>query len=429
VGDLVHDHAAVLRRLLTASRGSTSSQQEVVMALPFEGIRVLEMTVFQQGTYPGALLGDLGADVVKIEGPDSPDPGRQLMNFAGPDYNAYFHTLNRGKRAICLDLKTESGRNVLYKLVETADVFVSNLRLKALQRLGADYPSLSRINPRIIYGRASGYGPKGPDSGLASMDILGQARGGLMSVNGDPAGPPRTAGADIADHTGALTMAFGIATALLHRERTGEGQEVDASLLGGQLCIQSHNITYSWWSGKLPVRRAHHLPSATWNWYEASDGKWFTIGMNRQMYWPGICKVIDRPEWLEDERYGSLESRLEHGDELYAAMQDIFHTKPRSQWISAFAEADLAATPVNNYHELAEDPQVVQNYVDYVERPDGGGKLPMVGTPVIFGKTPGYVHGMGPEFGQHTEEVLLEAGFDWDAIEALREEGAIGARD
>ena len=125
--------------------------------------------------------------------------------------------------------------------------------------------------------------------------------------------------------------------------RPGEGQEVDASLLGGQLCIQSHNITYSWWSGKLPVRRPRHLPSATWNWYEASDGKWFTIGMNRQMYWPGICKVLGRPEWLEDERYETLESRLEHGDELYDAMQAIFHTRPRAEWIHAFAEADLAA--------------------------------------------------------------------------------------
>ena len=248
-----------------------------------------------------------------------------------------------------------------------------------------------------------------------------------MSVTGDPSGSPRTAGADIADHTGALTMGFGLATALLHRERTGEGQEVDASLLGGQLCIQSHNITYSWWSGKQPVRR-HHLPSATWNWYQAADDKWFVIGMNRQMYWPGICEVIDKPDWLVDERFATLESRLEHGDDLYDQLQAIFGKKTRKEWLIAFAQADLLATPVNDYQELAEDPQVIANYVNYVERPDGGEPLPMVGPPVIFGKTPGRIKGMAPEFGQHTEEVLLEAGFDWDRISALRAEGAIGAR-
>ncbi len=397
------------------------------MSLPFEGIRVLEMTVFQQGTYPGAMMADLGADVIKIEGPDSPDPGRELLNFSGTEFNAYFHTLNRGKRAICLDLKQEPAQEAFYKLVETADVFVSNLRLGALQRLKADYPALSKVNPRIIYGRASGYGPAGPDSGLASMDILGQSRGGLMSVTGPPDGPPRSAGAAIADHVGALTMAFGLSTALMHRERTGEGQEVDASLLGGQLCIQSHNITSSWWSGIVPPRRSR-LPTATWNTYTGSDGKWLTLGMNRQMYWPGICKVVERPQWLTEERFASLENRRDNADELYDELQSIFSTKPRAEWIRIFAEADLLVTPVNDYQDLAEDEQVKQNYINYVDRPDGGEPLPMVGLPVIFGKTPGYIHGMAPEFGQHTEEVLLEAGFDWDEIATLREEGAIGAR-
>lgn len=394
------------------------------MALPFDGIRVLEMTVFQQGTFPGAMLSDLGADVIKIEGPDSPDPGRELINFADQPYNAYFQTLNRGKRAVCLDLKKAAAREVFYKLVETADVFVSNLRLQPLIRLGADYPSLSKINPRLVYGRASGYGPEGPEAGLASMDILGQARGGLMSVTGGISGPPRSAGAAIADHTGALTMAFGIATALLHRERTGEGQEVDASLLGGQLCIQTHNITYSWWSGKVPQRR-DRMPSATWNTYQGSDARWFAIGMNRQMYWPGICKVVGRLDWLDDERFGGLESRLLHADALFEAMQQIFETRPAAEWVRLFSENDLLATPVNDYADLFADPQVSANYIDYLQPPEGEA-LPIVGIPVIFGKTPGHPKGMAPEFGQHTEEVLLEAGFSWEQIATLREEGAIG---
>jgi crotonobetainyl-CoA:carnitine CoA-transferase CaiB-like acyl-CoA transferase len=257
------------------------------------------------------------------------------------------------------------------------------------------------------------------------MDILGQARGGLMSVTGGASGPPRSAGAAIADHTGALTMAFGLATALFHRDRTGEGQEVDASLLGGQLCIQTHNITYSWWSGKVPKRR-DRLASATWNSYQGSDGKWFALGMNRQMYWPGICKVTGRLDWLDDERYGQLETRLVHADALYDDLQAIFSTKPAGEWVRAFADADLLATPINDYEDLSNDPQVIANYVDHIEPPDGSGPLPIVGLPVVFSKTPGHARGMAPEFGQHTEEVLLEAGYEWDEIAALKEEGAVG---
>src|SRR5262249_15592024 len=160
-------------------------------AQALEGIRVLDMTIFQQGTYPGAMFADLGADVIKVEGPDSPDPGRWVgaQNSAPGGYNAYFQSLNRGKRGICIDLKQDAGREVFYKLVETADVFVSNMRRPALKKLGVDYESLRKINPRIIYARGSAYGPKGPDADLGGMDPLGQARGGIMSVNGYPDQP------------------------------------------------------------------------------------------------------------------------------------------------------------------------------------------------------------------------------------------------
>jgi crotonobetainyl-CoA:carnitine CoA-transferase CaiB-like acyl-CoA transferase len=398
------------------------------MALAMEGIRVLDMTIFQQGTYPGALFADLGADVIKVEGPDSPDPGRWMTNFQSEPYNAYVHSLNRGKRAICIDLKSEAGRQAFYRLVATADVFVSNLRRPALKRLGVDYETLSRINPRLVYARASAYGPKGPDADLGGMDILGQARGGIMSVTGDPSLPPRGAGAAIADHVGAVVMAFGIQTALLHRERTGEGQEVDASLLGGQLCIQTHGITHALWTGKAPGPRNRGL-NPTWNSYEGSDGKWFAIGMNRDVYWAPVCKAMGRTEWLTDERFATFEVRLQHAEELFDLMEADFKTKPAAEWVRIFSEADLLATRINNYLDVAEDPQIIANeYIVDVERPDGGPALPMVSMPVTFSKTPGRPRGMAPEFGQHTEEVLLESGFDWDEIASLREAGAIGPR-
>lgn len=397
------------------------------MVLPLEGLRVLDMTIWQQGTYSTAMLADLGADVIKIEGPDAPDPGRGLTLDGRTTNNAYFQSHNRSKRGICLNLNFEEGRRVLYKLAEEADIFVSNMRRRALRKLGADYESLSKINPRIIYGRASGYGPNGPDADVGSMDIMAQARGGIMSVTGDPDGWPKPVGVPFADHVGALSMAFGLMVALYHRERTGEGQAVDASLLAGQLCIQSFNITGSLFNdNRIPPRRSRAGLSPTWNVYKGSDGKYFVIGMNQQRYWPGICRIVQRPDWIESEKYGAVASRAEHREELFAELDAVFATKTADEWVRLFSDADLLAARVNDYSEVANDPQNLENgYITEVANPDGP-PVKMVGLPVIFSKTPGHVRNLAPELGQHTEEVMLEAGYTWEEIAALREQRAIG---
>jgi crotonobetainyl-CoA:carnitine CoA-transferase CaiB-like acyl-CoA transferase len=388
------------------------------------------MTVFQQGTYSTAMLADLGADVIKVEGPDTPDLGRWSGAVAARSpLNSYFHSLNRGKRAICIDLKHERGREIFHRLVEDADVFVSNMRRPALARLGCDYQTLSKINPRLVYGRASGYGPNGPDADRGSMDILGQARGGIMSQTGDPGGGPKPAGVAIADHVGAMSMAFGLVVALLHRERTGEGQEVDASLLGGQLCIQTFNITDYLWAGRQRGQAKRAGPNPTWNTYQGSDGKWFALGMNWQRYWSRIAEVVGRPDWATDAKYATLEARLANAEDLFADFEAIFVTEPAAEWVRRFTEADLLAAPVNDYEAVSKDPQVLSNnYITEVERDDGEPPLKMVGLPVIFSKTPGRIRSFGPEFGQHTEEVLLEAGLSWDELTELRKAGVIGPR-
>jgi crotonobetainyl-CoA:carnitine CoA-transferase CaiB-like acyl-CoA transferase len=397
------------------------------MAGPLEGVRVLDMTIFQQGTYSTAMLADLGADVIKIEGPDSPDLGRwSAAVVTQKPLNSYFHSLNRSKRAICLDLKNEDGCRVFHKLVEEADVFVSNLRRPALKRLQADYETLSKINPSLVYGRASGYGPNGPDADLGSMDILGQARGGIMSMTGEPDRGPKPAGVAVGDHVGAMSMAFGLMVALFHRERTGEGQEVDASLLGGQMCIQTFNITDYLWSGKVRGRIPRAGLNPTWSIYKGSDGKYFCLGMNREPQWARIAEVLGNPEWMLQDKYRTLADRIACRDELWEKFDALFLTQPAAYWVKLFSDADLLATPVNDYADVAEDAQVLANgYITEVATPDGP-PVKMVGLPVIFGKTPGKISGLGPEFGQHTEEVLLEAGYGWDDIEKLREAGAIG---
>lgn len=399
------------------------------MASPLEGIRVLDMTVFQQAPYATAMLAEMGADVIKVEGPTSADLGRwtSAVQVQQPR-NAYFHSLNRNKRAICVDLKNEKGREVFYKLVEQSDVFVSNLRRPALKRLGADYATLSALNPRLIYGRASAYGPKGPDADLAGMDILGQARGGLMSVTGPPGAGPVPAGVAQADHVGALLLAFGIMVALFHRERTGEGQEIDSSLLGGQLCIQTHNFTDFLWGGSGLVQRPRVGFNPTWSVYKGSDGKWFALGMNREFYFEPFAKCLGHPEWSEDPRFLTLKDRIANRDDLFAILDKVFAEKTADEWVKQLSDADLLASRVNDYADLAKDVQVLAN--DYIVDFDpGNGEAPvkMVPLPIMFSKTPGKIKSLAPEFGEHTEEVLLEAGLDWEEIAELREIGAIGA--
>lgn len=399
------------------------------MASPLEGIRVLDMTVFQQAPYATAMMADLGADVIKIEGPTSADLGRWTTAVVTQEpRNAYFHSLNRSKRSICIDLKNERGREAFYKLVEQADVFVSNLRRPALNRLGASYEALTKINPRLIYARASAYGAKGPDADLAGMDILGQARGGLMSVTGAPGGGPKPAGVAIADHIGAILLGFAVMVALFHRERTGEGQEIDTSLLGGQICVQTHNFTDYLWSGKPLEQRPRIGTNPTWSVYQGSDQKWFALGMNREHYWDPFCKSIGRPEWIEDPRFLKLKDRVANRDVLFGLLDEHFAAKTADEWVQHLSKDDLLAARVNDYVDLANDPQVIANeYVTDFDPGNGEAPVKMVNLPIMFSKTPAKIRSMAPEFGEHTEEVLLEAGLDWEEIAELREIGAIGA--
>jgi crotonobetainyl-CoA:carnitine CoA-transferase CaiB-like acyl-CoA transferase len=395
------------------------------------GIRVLDMTIWQQGTSCSAMLADLGADVVKIEEPVRGDPGRGLHRIeqAG-GLSGYFQALNRGKRSLALDLKHPQGRDVFLRLARTADVFLSNFRPGVCERLGIGYDELRAANPRIVYARASGYGPHGPDAEAGAFDILGQARGGLMAVTGEPDGAPKNAGAPIADQVGGILAAFGILAALLARQRTGEGQQVDVSLLGSVMALQSFNITNYLFSGELPRRfpRAGFTPF--WNAYRGSDGRYFAVGMLLNRGWPEVCEVIGRLELLDDERFASYRSRVAgHAPELIAILDEAFAQRPADDWVRLLNERGIYSARVQDYEEIARDPQVLANgYIAEVPRPDGA-PLRMVTTPVQLSATPARIRGLAPEHGQHTEEVLLEAGYSWEEIAALRREGAVGPAD
>jgi crotonobetainyl-CoA:carnitine CoA-transferase CaiB-like acyl-CoA transferase len=399
------------------------------VTLPLEGIRVLDMSVFQQGTYASAMLADMGADVIKVESPDHPDPGRGTgLDLAPNGLRPYFQHLNRNKRAISLDLRTNEGRDVLLKLVETADIFHNNMRPGVLERLGLTYEVMAERNPRIIVSRATGWGHLGPDaeSQVGSMDILAQARGGVMNVTGTPETGALPVGVPFADHVGAIVSAYGMMVALWERERSGIGQEVNTSLYGAQLCIQGFNITAAMWHDREqqhvdPDRRRPH-----WNAYPCADGKLLQIGGPvADRWWDGFCDVIGAPDLAQQGRYTTNMRDEELRERTIHRLRDIFAAKPRDEWLELL-QPEYFVQPVSSYLEIAEDPQAWANgYLTNVPV-EGGDPVPTVGTPVNLSRTPGGVRHLAPELGQHTEQVLVDAGYSWDDITALREAGAFG---
>lgn len=404
----------------------------------FEGIRVLDLTIWQQGPMTTAMLADWGADVIKIEGPNKPDPGRSMVRFeADGTPNAYFETHNRNKRSLVLDLKTDAGRDVFYRLVKDADVVTQNYRSGVADRLGIDYETLRKLNPGLIYCCASGFGLKGPDAHLPALDPLAQARGGVMSVTGEPDDPPTRTFGGFADQVSAFLLAYGIAVALFHRERTGEGQMVNGSLLQGTLAVQAFNITSylmtrSYAGSPIP-RVPRKLTSPLWNHYKTQDHKWVMLTMAQLgRYWPVFRNAMQEatgeilgPEVLNIDW---LRTNAMDVMKLIEKIDGAFASRPAAYWRELFQKHDMLIEVVQEYADLAADPQVVANdMITGFEHPTFG-PVQIVAPAVHLSASPGSIRSPAPEFDQHTEEVLLEAGFTWEEIESLRRNGTIGLR-
>ncbi len=390
--------------------------------LPLSGLKVIDCTIWQQGTYASAMLADFGADVIKVEGPDSPDPGRGLSD-------AYFHSHNRNKRGIVVDLKHADGRETILKLIERADVFVQNMRQGVMEKLGLGYEDLKARNPAVIYATASGYGSKGPHRKWPAMDILGQARGGTMMTMGPPDEPPIFAFGGMADHVGAVSLSYGILIALWHRARTGEGQHVEASLLGGQVMLQSFNITGTLFTGQIPPRRSREQAAPMWNVYECRDGRWIALAMSQLgRWWVPFCEAVERFDLRDNPKFCEFKAHYENRAELIAELDQLFAQRDQWEWVEYLCERGLPVAPVQDYGQIVEDPQVVANdYIVDFDHPDGH-RTKIVGPAAQFSSSPGQIRSGAPEFGEHTEEVLLEFGFTWDDIARLADAGAIGPR-
>ena len=397
------------------------------MAGPLDGVKVVELTQFQQGPVAGMRLGDLGAMVIKVE-PNQGDAARGMMRIIGADTglqgrNFYFESCNRNKRSIVLDLATEKGKEVFFKLIETADVFLTNLSINAPKRLGIDYESLSAINPRLVYAHASGWGREGPDAEALSFDYTGIARSGTMMMCGERDGPPGTLIPGMGDEHGGLMCAWAVTAALYAREKTGKGQLVDTSLMGSLIALHGVNFAAPGVLGQeFPRLKRSESGNPIYNHYKCKDENWIVIAhLQPDRYWPKVCEAMGLEELEHDPRFNTIEARHDNGRELVAVLDAKFAEKTRDEWMEIFQEAGIIFTPVQSAAEVFKDEQALSNrYIIDVDHPVWG-KIQMLGFPWDFHGTPAAVQREAPELGQQTEEILLELGYTWDDIIALKD--------
>jgi crotonobetainyl-CoA:carnitine CoA-transferase CaiB-like acyl-CoA transferase len=401
------------------------------MAGPLNGVKVVEITMFQQGPVAGMRLGDLGADVIKIEAKTG-DPGRGFMKIIGAmaglkGNNYYFEHSNRNKRSLVLDLKSKQGMEIFLRLIDTADVFLNNMSIEAPIKLGIGPDALLARNPRLIYAHASGWGRKGPDANALSFDYTGIARCGFMMSCGEKGTPPTQILPGIGDEIGGLICAWGVTAALYAREKTGRGQVVDTSLMGSLVAMLGFILAAPSILGQefpREIRAAAGNP--LYNHYRCKDDKWIAIAhLDPDRYWPKMCKAIGMEELRNDPRFGTIEARGKNARELVAILDQKFASRTRDEWSAILGEEGCIFTPVQTPLEVTNDPQALANdYFVNILHPVWG-KTKMVGFPWDFSDTPASWRREAPSFGQHTGEVLSELGFTEGEVSDFRTKGII----
>jgi crotonobetainyl-CoA:carnitine CoA-transferase CaiB-like acyl-CoA transferase len=397
-------------------------------ALPLAGIRLLDVTQVMAGPFCSMLLADLGADVIKIEPPGTGDQTRGAMGFKmkGPDSMGFLN-LNRNKRSLTLNLKSDAGRTLFKRLAATADVLVENYRPGVMARLGLDYATLAADNPGLIYASISGFGQSGPWASRPGFDLMAQAMSGVMSVTGHPGGPPVKAGVPVADIGCALFATYAILAAYIGREKSGKGQYIDASLFDAALAFSIWDISDYWGTGRVPtpVGTSNRM-SAPYQAVEAADG-YFVMGATNDKLWRLLCDVLDRKELPEDPRFATIVDRLANRELLIAELEKTFRTKKSEEWVELLLARGIPAGRMNSYPEAFESAHATHRQMRLDIPHPIEGSVPNIGFPVKLSATPQQVRMHPPLLGEHNEQILAELGVKPEEIESLRAAGAFAA--
>jgi len=397
-----------------------------------DGVRVVDLTVWFQGPVAAQHLADFGAEVIKVERPQGGDQGRGVRSIKAlpvADWNQYFLVINRNKKSIALDLKKREGREIMYRLVEKSDVFLSNMGIELLESWELGYDKLSSINPGLIYATNTGYGRYGGVT-KPSFDMTVQALTGLMSRLGEPGQPPIYLGMGSGDAYGGLMSALGIMLALYHRKRTGVGQWVDASLYGAQLFLTAASLQPYLATGSDKHRKQQSRRDADnplWNVYPCSDKWLFLCAKNDDAGWRAICSALGEDALAADPRFADAEKRHTERRALIEALDAVFARRSAAAWMEALAAAGVDASPIGTLADLAADPQAWENdYFVKTHCEEVNREVEVRGLPIRLSKTPGEVKTLGPQLGQDTELFLTEVlGYTWEQIAEWKEAGVI----
>ena len=394
---------------------------------PLAGMRVLELAQIMAGPTCGLMLADMGADVVKVEKIPGGDDSRGYREPRVNGVSAPFLMLNRNKRGIALDLKHEQGREILLRMVRDADVLLENHRRGTLDKLGLGYDVLARENPGLIYCGISGYGRTGPYADKGGFDLIAQGFAGLMSVTGEPGGPPAKTGNPVSDIAAGILATVGILAAYAHKQRTGRGQMVDTSLMEAALQQTYWHAAIYFATGESPgPLGSAHVLTAPYQAFRASDG-WINIGGANQANWERIAELLGHPEWHDDPRFATNAARMANRETLAALMNGVLATRTKAEWAIAFDAAGVPAGPVHTIGEALTHAQTLARdmVVDLVHPEAGTTKA--LGCPVHFSATPTAITRPAPLLGEHTRELLRECGYAEADIDGFVAAGVVAA--
>ena len=395
------------------------------MAGPLDGMKVLDLTRVLAGPYATMLLGDLGAEVIKIEQPGTGDESRNFGPFKN-GFSLYFMSVNRGKQSVTLNLKTERGQAVFKRLLKQTDVLVENFRPGTMEKLGLDYNTLKVEHPSLIYAACSGFGQTGPYAQQGAYDMIIQGMGGIISITGEPDGPPVRVGTSISDITAALFTTIGVLSALHHRNRTGRGQLVDVAMLDSLVAVLENAVVRYFATGEPPKPLGARHPAITpFEAFASADGH-VIIALGNDTLWAKFCEHVDRQELISDERFRTNADRTENHGELFPILSEVMSQRKTDDWIDALGAIGVPCGPINAMDKVVSHPQVQAR--EMITRIAHGitGEVEVPGVPIKLSETPGNVDAPAPSLGEHTTEVLTNLlKMSPDEVEALRQEGII----